>query len=443
MNQSIPFLMRVWEHTCKDGDYVFLSTKRNDHWKDHVFEYRRGLRKEVKEWLQIHSPDLYDIYFCPLAFKDDRRLEKNVKTVNCLWSDIDEGKAKLKPSILWESSPGRLQGLWFLSGNPLPKDDGKALNKALTYYMEADKGGWDISQVLRVPDTKNHKYESTPRVRILQDNEGTIYTPARVAKRIGFKFDDPEKEVKITHTNNLNFEKVFSRYRRNIPVKVRRLLTQKNVTEGKRSDIIWYMENKLNEAGLSPDEIICLIKHSAWNKYAGRADEDVRLRTELEKIVESKVDIPDEDQVSDSVEEEISLGLEIENYYDIMCSTDKSPGWLVKGFWLNKSHGIVAGEPKSFKSTLALDLAVSVASGKPFLGKYEVVCPGPVVYIQNENSRWIMKDRIGKISAARGVVGEVDIIDSEHLTVTWPDNIPLYTVNQQSYLLTDPYTKRF
>ena len=39
--------------------------------------------------------------------------------------------------------------------------------------------------------------------------------------------------------------------------------------------------------------------------------------------------------------------------------------WLVTGLWSEQAVGIVGGEPKCCKSFLALDLAVSVASGAP------------------------------------------------------------------------------
>jgi hypothetical protein len=40
---------------------------------------------------------------------------------------------------------------------------------------------------------------------------------------------------------------------------------------------------------------------------------------------------------------------------------------MIKDFWMRGSHGIIAGEPKSFKSTLAMDMLTSVAADKPFL----------------------------------------------------------------------------
>jgi hypothetical protein len=39
--------------------------------------------------------------------------------------------------------------------------------------------------------------------------------------------------------------------------------------------------------------------------------------------------------------------------------------WLVTELWSEQAVGIVGGEPKCCKSSLALDLAVAVASGTP------------------------------------------------------------------------------
>ena len=59
--------------------------------------------------------------------------------------------------------------------------------------------------------------------------------------------------------------------------------------------------------------------------------------------------------------------------------------------------GFIAGQPKSFKSWAALDMALSVASGQPFLGHFAVEEPGPVLYIQEEDSAPLVKSRLGKV----------------------------------------------
>jgi AAA domain len=53
--------------------------------------------------------------------------------------------------------------------------------------------------------------------------------------------------------------------------------------------------------------------------------------------------------------------------------------WLVEGLWSDQAVGILGGEPKCCKSFLALDLAVSVASGAPCLRHFAVQRTGPVL----------------------------------------------------------------
>ena len=62
----------------------------------------------------------------------------------------------MRPSIAWASSDKRYQGLWALDGSEDIKDI-ELVNKDLTYHIGADKGGWDVTQVLRVPGSPNFK----------------------------------------------------------------------------------------------------------------------------------------------------------------------------------------------------------------------------------------------------------------------------------------------
>jgi hypothetical protein len=187
------------------------------------------------------------------------------------------------------------------------------------------------------------------------------------------------------------------------------------------------VENKLHELGMTPNEIITLVRHSAFNKYQGRSDEERRLKQELEKIISGSI----------SDKEEESEELKVTSYEEVMSHSGEFAGWLVKGFWGRRSHGIVAGMPKSFKSTLVHDLVVSVASGKPFLGKYPVMDPGPVVVVQNENADYVMRDRSEKLIASRGLCGNVKIKGDDHIRLQFPPDLPIHFVNQQGFMLTD------
>jgi hypothetical protein len=71
--------------------------------------------------------------------------------------------------------------------------------------------------------------------------------------------------------------------------------------------------------------------------------------------------------------------------------------WLVRQIWTQHAVGIVGGAPKSCKSWLGLDLAVSVASGTPCLGRFAVDDPGTALALP------LVRDRIAGLCLHRGL----------------------------------------
>ena len=53
--------------------------------------------------------------------------------------------------------------------------------------------------------------------------------------------------------------------------------------------------------------------------------------------------------------------------------------WLVEPLWSRAAVGFIAALPKLGKTWLGLDLALSVASDTPCLGRFEVDDPGPTL----------------------------------------------------------------
>ena len=76
--------------------------------------------------------------------------------------------------------------------------------------------------------------------------------------------------------------------------------------------------------------------------------------------------------------------------------------WLVTGLWSEEAVGIVGGEPKCCKSFLALDLAVSVASGTPCLRRFVVPKAGRVLLYAAEDALHIVRRRLDGIAVAAG-----------------------------------------
>jgi len=77
--------------------------------------------------------------------------------------------------------------------------------------------------------------------------------------------------------------------------------------------------------------------------------------------------------------------------------------WLIQDLWGACAVGIIGGCPKACKSTLALDLAVSVASGTPCLGRFEVHTPGPVLVYLAEDALPRVRDRVAQLCQHRGL----------------------------------------
>lgn len=84
--------------------------------------------------------------------------------------------------------------------------------------------------------------------------------------------------------------------------------------------------------------------------------------------------------------------------------------WLVTGLWSEEAVGLVGDEPKCCKSFLALDLAVSVASGTACLRHFPVSRPGNVLLYAAEDALHIVRRRLEGICAAADVsLQELDV----------------------------------
>ncbi len=77
--------------------------------------------------------------------------------------------------------------------------------------------------------------------------------------------------------------------------------------------------------------------------------------------------------------------------------------WLIQDLWTEQAVGILGGEPKCCKSFLALDVAVSVASGAACLRRFPVRRPGTVLLFPAEDSLAVVRQRLESIACAAQV----------------------------------------
>ncbi len=120
--------------------------------------------------------------------------------------------------------------------------------------------------------------------------------------------------------------------------------------------------------------------------------------------------------------EPLQSGLPVSLACDLAQVSDEHK-WLIEEIWAEQAVGILGGEPKCCKSFLALDIAVSVASGAPCLRQFKVRRKGPVLLFPAEDSLGVVRERLAGICQAAG---------------TPLEQLPLYVITAPRLLLDVP-----
>jgi hypothetical protein len=288
---------------------------------------------------------------------------------------------------------------------------------------DADKGGWSLTKVLRVPGTDNFKREVPVKGKLLWHDLQHYQVKTIVATVRDVKVLQGSVPAKGLELPDITPDALVHRYKDRLSKRALKLLRAHKGQVGERSDRLWELECLLLDAGLSPEEVIILVRDTVWNKYAGQRRELPQLWAEIQKAAKQnrKLGISE---------------MRLTPYSQFILEPTPTQLWTVEGIWSHDAHGLIAGEPKTFKSFVATDLAVSVASGTRFLGRFEVPETGPVILIQEENTAAMMKDRLEKISGSRSLNGHVSS-NGHQLTYAGPEELPIYLMNNQRFNLTD------
>lgn len=408
--QQLSLISKAWGRKA-DG-WVFFP------WIDRAEQVRTGMRRAgynegpAFKWPEDRGKILthmgehedHDLYWCPMVFEGEMRQLDYAADEHALWADLDAADPTeihdYPPTIAWETSPGRYQALWLIAqgdiqGASWPGNE----NQKLTYHIGADPSGWDTTQLLRIPGWTNHKPEYGDGVsgRVLWTS-GRTYLPDEFSDLPPIAGALPQSALEsavVDEVEGVDRHDVIARVRLKLNHKARDILSAKEAS-GDRSDSLWYLMRCLADAGCSVPEIVAVVRDTPWNKFADRADELKRLILEASKAIAKR----DPDALAAMDEEQRRP--DPVRLFDAIRDV-KPPVWLVEGMLTEGAVGFIAGEPKSFKSWCALDLALSVASGAPFLNFFRVVKPGPVLLIQEEDSAAMMKGRVTKIWSGKSV----------------------------------------
>lgn len=103
----------------------------------------------------------------------------------------------------------------------------------------------------------------------------------------------------------------------------------------------------------------------------------------------------------------------------------RQQSWLIERLWTHQAVGIIGGSPKSGKTWLALEMAVSVASGSSCLETFPVSTPGPVLLYAAEDSAAALRVRIETLARLHKLNFDqldVNIITVDSLRLDHPDH---------------------
>lgn len=358
-------------------------------------------RERIIDWLEAHTG--YEQYWSACLFEEPLRREDLAMTEHALWADLDSVDPstldEYPPTIAWQTSPNSYQALWIAAqGDFLGASWAGNENQRMTYMTGADSGGWFSTKLLRVPGTYNYKPDyqrpgkPPPRGKLLW-HDGPAYAPGDFSELP--PVDGPDNvltDALEADIDAVDRHEVISRVRLKMTKRSRDMLTAREVS-GDRSDQLWYLIRCLADVGCSVAEIVAVVRETVWNKFRDRNDEIKRLMLEASKAIAKRSD----ETIAKLEAEEEEEHRKTPQRLGFLLKNVKRPRYIVDKILTEGACGFIAGEPKCYKSWVGLDIALSVATGAPFLGQFRVVDPGPVLYIQEEDPAPTLKNRTGKI----------------------------------------------
>lgn len=351
------FLNLIWG---KSEGYVYTPTKNVDtnYWQPYFFKWPS--QKDAVVTHLVNSSKDTDTYVAPSLFKAPSDKKQAWKQSNYVWVEFDGNAPKNPPkgipapSIRVQSSVARHEHwYWKLDETEENWHALEGLAKALTYTLEADKSGWDCSQVLRPPGTIHQ--ESKKRVRLLSSND----------RSFGYeKFKNlvtpPETVVIGTSFDNLpDVQEVVAKYR--WPEEASKLFNKPTQPIGSRSSAMTRLGFDCIEMGMTNEECYVVLYNAdeRWGKFKNRSPADRSKRL---------VGIITHCRSKKELDAELNLS-QRESFVTVgdFRNTEIKVKWLYKDFLADRGLGILSALPGVGKSTLSIRLGVCIVLARDFL----------------------------------------------------------------------------
>ena len=371
----LALIRKVWQHSGVTGS-VWMPSIANIGVKDKE-RFSEGAVIDARKPTFPELRDSADWYWTPAVSSSDSRRAKAYPAQKAIWVDCDDNYNRemlvaLRPSFMWETSPGHIQAIWLMR-DKVARDEfhRDGLIGMLTQALGADKSGVDVGQLLRVPGTWHHKRE--PFHGQILRSAGTVYTRGqlltRVARQLGFApglaselgADDPY---------------------------------------GDRSKLLWKFGRNAAELGLPQDLTFKLIKATKWNKWG---DEPDRLKEDIAKAYEAQPAAPTPDpeqrqaleQHQHDVDEDAApveaWGMStVDEFGPVLRKPMK---WVLPGIIPESGCGLIVAAPKVGKTRIAIEVALGLATGRRPLG-ISMNRKKAVGFFSLEDGEYLFADRL-------------------------------------------------
>lgn len=404
--------------------YVYAPIKKDDSWEQKFFQWPTQ-KTEFHDWIHTNSIDpRSQVYVSPAIYKERRATKADIKSIQVVWVEFDGQehieftKLGMKPHMIVQTSSLTHVHCYWRVGHGDPKVL-EEINLRLTYFLGADTSGYDMTQLLRPPDSFNRKPEYVEPYPVLLSyyNPGTCDTSV---------FDSaPKVEVKtptLSVSELLDYKKVIQEVQ--LPLSLQRMVVKEVAVEPHRSSFLSKVAFELAEQGLSHLQLVSLLNHvdERIGKFKGRRDRMLRLSQLADITLHKK-----------AIEDAVLL-------YDLddVIKHSTKLDWILPG-WLHKSgFMILTSAPNVGKTQMIMQLGVCLIKGELFLGKGSMVPEHKIMFwsiempiegikyiAENQQKHWgnVDRSRFLVIDDEISLNRMEDILDEHKPTVFFIDSL--------------------
>lgn len=342
-----------------DTGYIGLGAKSatNDHWTEGTFRWPQDA-DEITRFIKINSAT-NNVYMCPTLLRNKSRVKENVSFSHVVWADLDYCSVealRIPPTLVMETSKDRRQALWKLShrAHALDVED---INRRIAYTHEdegCDISGWDLTQMLRIPNTRNFKYLPMEHMVTIESfNKEAVYDLELFYDKYPqiHRFKElVTSAIPLPDISDLGTGKeLLEKWETSVHPRVWRLF--RNVPDMDWSTELWNLQLTLFEIGVQREEVFVIARDAACNKFARdgleetvlwkevlRAEAFYRKGVPIEFVTDTKAQqhIPDRDLLTDEERKSAEQDTTIVDEYIEWASrvTDAPPQYHVAGAFI-------------------------------------------------------------------------------------------------------------